>query len=365
MIWASSWDCGTFRPPYTHSSNAHAQPSTGARCRIFGRTLCLLPYFMCASSEGSGETARMRRLAGAFAGRLCGKYHNLMSWLIWSFTISWRTNSRYGALDHSYRSHLYKLFWQKSQLLHWTIFTRKISKIAATTRHHNVIKYRSFTKFEDGTFLTHDLKLNVGHCDLYFTVHWFCLKSWRLFDVCASVRPDVWPKNKCRSLWPIVMVQWLCLIPWRLFHVWASLFGIMNRYDPTHYLKLNVGHRDLYFTVYWFRLISWRLFDVCTSYFRSMNQHDPTFDLKINIGHCDLYFMVQWLCLLPWRLLHVGTSLFGIMNQYDPTHDLIINVGHRDIYFMVQWFYVISWRLFDVWTSCLGIMGQYDRTFDL
>ena len=36
---------------------------------------------MCANSEGSGETARMRKLAWAFAGRLCGKYHNLMIWL--------------------------------------------------------------------------------------------------------------------------------------------------------------------------------------------------------------------------------------------------------------------------------------------
>ena len=37
-------------------------------------------YFMWANSEGSGETARMRRFAWAFAGRLCDKYHNLMSW---------------------------------------------------------------------------------------------------------------------------------------------------------------------------------------------------------------------------------------------------------------------------------------------
>ena len=56
-IWAISWDYGTFRPPKSHSSNAHAQPSSGARCLIFGRTLRLLPYFMCANSKGSGETA--------------------------------------------------------------------------------------------------------------------------------------------------------------------------------------------------------------------------------------------------------------------------------------------------------------------
>ena len=40
-------------------------------------------YFhnLCANSEGSGETAQMRRLAWAIAGRLYDEYHNLMSWL--------------------------------------------------------------------------------------------------------------------------------------------------------------------------------------------------------------------------------------------------------------------------------------------
>ena len=55
FIGASSWDYGTFRPAWTHSSNAHTQPSSGATCLIFGRTLRLLPYFMCANSEGSPE----------------------------------------------------------------------------------------------------------------------------------------------------------------------------------------------------------------------------------------------------------------------------------------------------------------------
>ena len=54
----------------------------GARCLMFGRTHRLLPYSMCANSEGSGETVRMCRVAWAFAGRLCDKYHNRMSWLI-------------------------------------------------------------------------------------------------------------------------------------------------------------------------------------------------------------------------------------------------------------------------------------------
>ena len=80
-IWAISWDYGTFCPPLTHSLNARRQPSSGARCVIFGRNLRLLPYFMYANSEGSGKTAWMRRLIWAFAGRPFDKYHNLMSWL--------------------------------------------------------------------------------------------------------------------------------------------------------------------------------------------------------------------------------------------------------------------------------------------
>ena len=129
-----------------------------------------------------------------------------------------------------------------------------------------LISFRSMNQY-DPTF---DLKIIVGHCDLYF------------------------------------MVRWLCLISWRLFHVWTSLFGIMNQYDPMHDLKINVGHCDLYFTVQWFCLIS------CKSYFQSMNQYDPTFDLKINVSHCDLYFMVQWVCLITKTISCMNITFWGL-----------------------------------------------------
>ena len=55
-----------------------------------------------------------------------------------------------------------------------------------------------------------DLKINVGHCDLYFMVQWFCLilKTiwWMniiLWDY-MSVWPDVWPQNIFKSLWPYI-----------------------------------------------------------------------------------------------------------------------------------------------------------------
>ena len=54
---------------------------TGPLVLCFFFTFCLLPYCMCANSESSGETVWIPRLAWAFAGRLCDKYNNLMSWL--------------------------------------------------------------------------------------------------------------------------------------------------------------------------------------------------------------------------------------------------------------------------------------------
>ena len=82
-----------FSSSETHSSNKHAQTSSGARCLIVGRTLCLPPYFMCANSEGSGETVWMRRLVSAFIGCLCDKYHKLMSWIkchiLWYQLVQW------------------------------------------------------------------------------------------------------------------------------------------------------------------------------------------------------------------------------------------------------------------------------------
>ena len=45
----------------------HSHP-VGLDVWLFGGTLCLLPDFMCANSEGYG--------AWASAGRLCDKYRN-------------------------------------------------------------------------------------------------------------------------------------------------------------------------------------------------------------------------------------------------------------------------------------------------
>ena len=53
---------------------AHAQPFKGARDLAFCLKVPLDSLLVWASSEGSGETARMRRLAWTFAARIGDKY---------------------------------------------------------------------------------------------------------------------------------------------------------------------------------------------------------------------------------------------------------------------------------------------------
>ena len=53
---------------------AHAEPFRGARDLAFCLKVPLDSLLVWASSEGSGETARMRRLAWTFAARIGDKY---------------------------------------------------------------------------------------------------------------------------------------------------------------------------------------------------------------------------------------------------------------------------------------------------
>ena len=128
----------------------------------------------------------------------------------------------------------------------WPIFHGPVILAYILKLHDVWTSYFGIMSQYDPTF---DLKINKGHCDLYFMVQWFCLISWRLFDV------------------------------------WISYFGIMNQYDKTFDLKINIGHCDLYYMVQWFCLISWRLFDRWTPCFGIMSRYDPMLDLKINVGH--------------------------------------------------------------------------------
>ena len=89
-IWAPSSEFVSSSIPSWHILTAHAQPFRGARDLGFCLKVPLDSLLVWASSEGSGETARMRRLAWTFAARIDDKNQIRLtrSILFWSFEIS-------------------------------------------------------------------------------------------------------------------------------------------------------------------------------------------------------------------------------------------------------------------------------------
>ena len=73
-IWAPSSEFVSSSIPSWQILTAHAQPFRGARDLVFCLKVPLDSLLVWASSGGSGETARMRRLAWTFAARIGYKY---------------------------------------------------------------------------------------------------------------------------------------------------------------------------------------------------------------------------------------------------------------------------------------------------
>ena len=74
IIWAPSSEFVSLSIPSWQISTVHAQPFRGARDLASCLKVPLDSLLVWASSEGSGETARMRRLAWTFASGIGDKY---------------------------------------------------------------------------------------------------------------------------------------------------------------------------------------------------------------------------------------------------------------------------------------------------
>ena len=79
IIWAPSSEFVSSSIPSLQILTAHAQPFRGARDLAFCLKVPLDSLLVWASSGGSGETARMRRLAWTFAARIGDKYQNRLT----------------------------------------------------------------------------------------------------------------------------------------------------------------------------------------------------------------------------------------------------------------------------------------------
>ena len=193
-----------------------------------------------------------------------------------------------------------------------------------------------------------NLIINVGHSDLYFTFHWFCLIFWRVFHEWMS---NFGIMSQCDKVIDLIinvghsvlyiMVQWFCFISWRVSWMNVILWNYESVWcnDWPHY---NVGHGDLSqsrdYASYLEHYLWW------ISYFGKMSQCNAPFDLIICVDHGDIRFMVHWFCPTSWKLFDGRIFYVKIMCQCKTKIDLIINVGHGDLYIMVHWFCLIMLR---------------------
>ena len=84
--WTASSEFVSSSIPSWQILTAHAQPFWGARDLAFCLKVPLDSLLVWASSGGSGETARMRRLAWTFAARIGDKYQIRLTWSNYSCT---------------------------------------------------------------------------------------------------------------------------------------------------------------------------------------------------------------------------------------------------------------------------------------
>ena len=105
--------------PSWQTLTAHAQPFRGARDLAFCLKVPLDSLLIWASSEGSGETARMRRLAWTFAARIGDKYQIRLTRSIFILINGAMILCR----NNSWPKRHFAEIWHKSRTIqaHWNI----------------------------------------------------------------------------------------------------------------------------------------------------------------------------------------------------------------------------------------------------
>ena len=178
---------------------------------------------------------------------------------------------------------------------------------------------------------TFSLKINVGLCDLYFMVQWFfsfILKTVWCMDIIIwdyeSVWPDILPKNKCMSLWPIFhgrvilpyiskTIWWMSVIFSDNEAVWPKLWPQIKRRSTWPIFYVLVILLNITKIIWWMNIIV-----------GIMNQCDTKIDLiKYSyVGQWPIFYgpviLLHILRIIWWRKI-----VFGVMDQCDTKIDLV------------------------------------------
>ena len=141
----------------------------------------------------------------------------------------------------------------------------------------------------------------------------WCMNIWH--QNYEWVWPDVWPKNKCRSLWPIfhgpvillyiLNIKCMNIILWDYESVWHNIWPLNKCWSLWPIFHGPVILPYFLKTVWYMNTILWDYESVW-----------PDVWPQNICSTLWLYFMVQWFCLISWKLFSGWTSYFRIMSRH-------------------------------------------------
>ena len=141
-----------------------------------------------------------------------------------TYAVNWSDKAQPGLVGHEVKVSMTSISRPSDFVISWSLFHLRTS-------------YFEIMNLYDPWF---DLKINIGHHDLYFMVQWFSLYL-ECYLIYGHPYLGLWISmtqsltSKCQ--WPMFMVQWFYITSWRQFDVRTSYFGIMGQYEMTFDLK--------------------------------------------------------------------------------------------------------------------------------
>ena len=197
------------------------------------------------------------------------------------------------------------------------------------------------------------LKINVGPLILPYilnTILWDYELVW----------PDVWPENKCRSLWPInhgaLILPYILKTFWYMNTILKDCELIWSNIRPQNKCRSlwSIFHGPVILP--YILKTMWYMNTILLDYesvWPNVWPKNKCMSLW-SIFHCPVilpYILktIQWLNIVVWDYESVWSDIYIYVT----------------VTVMVQWFCLISLRLFDVWTLYFVIMSRCTAAFAL
>ena len=221
--WAPSSEFVSSSIPSWQTLTAHAQTFRGARDLAFCLKVPLDSLLVWASSEGSGETARMRRLTWTFAARIGYKYQIRLTRSTLTFAgpraRCWKPeperrgfNSSWGAMQMlvhkkiKFNNNNNDFIQRESSVGQVQSSLRSSCLIGIIAQKHSVMHDNSKPFKTKGSLVLYHSPECLGYAELEQTWKYISTQCCMSLHACRSIRKQIWPRHKNGQGQPRVII---------------------------------------------------------------------------------------------------------------------------------------------------------------